>query len=150
MTYTGPKLTRISTSSPALGVRLCSYPRPPAVVIEVGGEIDARSVRSVSRYLIGFVHIGRPLVLDCSAVGFVNFAGFRAVLRFATECRQTGRDWALVASDAVKLLLPTATGLRLPVVDTLDEALLRLAETPDATWRLRSITTLESKMLAGD
>ncbi|ORA39910.1 STAS domain-containing protein [Mycobacterium aquaticum] len=150
MTYTGPKLTRISTCAPALGVRLCSYPRPPAVVIEVGGEIDARSVRHVSHYLIRFVHVGRPLVLDCSGVGFINFAGFRAILRFATECRQSGRDWVLVASDAVKLLLPTATGFGLPVAETLDEAVLRLAETPDATWRLRSVTTLECKKLAGD
>ena len=146
---TGPRFTRISTHSPALGVRLCSYPRPPAVVIEVGGELDARSSRYVSRYLMGFVRIGHPLVLDCSAVDFVNFPGFRAVLRFAMGCRQAGRDWVLVASDAVKLVLPAATGFRLTVVESLDEAFLRLAETPDREWRLRSITTVESKLLAG-
>ena len=149
MTYTGPKLTRISTVRAARGVRLCSYPRPPAVVIEVGGDIDARNVRDVSRYLIGFVHVGRPLVLDFSAVDFVDVTGFRAVLRFAAECRQARRDWVLVASDAVKLLLRVAPGYRLPVAESLDEALQRLAETPNAEWRLRSIKTVESKRLAG-
>lgn len=149
MTYTGPKLTRISTAPAPLGVRLCSYPRPPALVIEVGGEIDARSARGVSRYLTRFVHVGCPLVLDFSAVHFLNFAGFKAVLRFAAECRQAGRDWVLVASDAMKLLLPVASGYRLPVVDSLDEALQRLSETPKGEWRLRSITTVESKLLAG-
>jgi|SRR5690242_841121 anti-anti-sigma factor len=149
MTYTGPKLTRISTAPAALGVRLCSYPRPPALVIEVGGEIDARSARGVSRYLIGFAHVARPLVLDFSAVNFLDFAGFRAVLRFAAECRQAGRDWVLVASDAVKLLLPVAPGHQLPVVESLDEALRRLAETPTGDWRLRPIKTVESKRLSG-
>lgn len=150
MTNIGPRLTRISTAPAPLGVRLCSYPRPPALVIEVGGEIDARSARGVSRYLIRFVDVGCPLILDFSAVDFLNFAGFKAVLRFAAECRQAGRDWALVPSDAVKLLLPIASGHRLPVVDSLDEALHRLAETPNTEWRLRSITTVESKRLSGD
>jgi anti-anti-sigma factor len=120
------------------------------LVIEVGGDIDARNVRGVSGYLIRFVHVGRPLVLDFSAVDFVNVAGFKAVLRFAAECRQAGRDWVLVASDAVKLLLRVAPGYGLTVVESLDEALQQLAETPNAEWGLRSITTLESKTLAGD
>jgi len=149
VTYTGPKLTRISTVPAARGVRLCSYPRPPVLVIEVGGDIDARNAGGVNRYLLGFVHVGRPLVLDFGGVDFVDIAGFRAVLRFAAECRQARRDWFMVASDAVKLLLRAAPGYRLPVVESLAEALQRLAETPNAEWRLRSITTVESKRLAG-
>jgi anti-anti-sigma factor len=78
------------------GVQLCSRPRPPATVIAVSGEVDATNSERVKDYLVGFVHVDHPLVLDLSGVEFLGVAGFRAVIRFAVKCRRAEREWALV------------------------------------------------------
>jgi anti-anti-sigma factor len=115
-------------------VRLSSYPRPPAMVIEIGGEIDASNAQHVADYLVGFLHADRlvgfiqvdpPLVLDLRGVDFLGTAGFRVILRFAEACHRARRQWALVSSDAVRILLRVAPNHHLPVAGSLDAALQR-------------------------
>ena len=113
-----------------LGARLSSYPRRRATVIEVVGEIDAYNAQPVTDYLVGFIHGDHPLVLDLSGVDFLGTAGFRAILQFAEECRRTERHWALVSSDAVKILLRVAPNHHLPAVESVDAALERCAAAP--------------------
>jgi anti-anti-sigma factor len=118
-------------------VWLSSYPRPPATVIEVGGEIDACNAQQVTDYFADFIYVGHPLVLDLSGVDFLGTAGFRAILQFAEECRRAERHWALVSSDAVKILLRVAPNHHLPAAGSVDTALERFAggaETEVETW----------------
>jgi anti-anti-sigma factor len=130
----------VSRGGPGLKMRLSSYPRPPATVIAVGGEIDACNADHFSDYLMGFLHLDHPILLDLSDVEFLGTAGFRCVLRFADECATGGREWALVPSTAVDLLLRVVNYQGLPVLRSIDEALQHLA-----ALQGRSVTVLESK-----
>jgi anti-anti-sigma factor len=135
---------RVARGGPGLCVRLASYPRPPALVVEVGGEVDAFDADRVSDYLVGFVHGDRPLILDFTGVNFLDVAGFRSLLRFAAECRRAELEWVLVASDALNLLMRVAPHFRLPVVSSLEEALKRVSTMPNAEFRLRSAMSRQS------
>ena len=137
LTRTGT--TPITRGGPGLGVRLYSYPRRRATVIEVGGEIDACNAQHVTDYLADFIFVGHPLVLDLSGVDFLGTAGFGAILQFAEECRRAERHWALVSSDAVKILLRVVPNHRLPAAGSVDAALQRLAAVPKPTWKLRAV-----------
>ena len=137
LTHTGT--TPVTRGGPGLGVWLCSYPRPPATVIEVGGEIDAHNAQHVTDYLADFIYVDHPLVLDLSGVDFLGTAGFRAILQFAEECRRAKRHWALVNSDAVKILLRVAPDHHLPVAGSVNAALQRLAASPKPAWKLQTV-----------
>ena len=134
-----------------LGLRLSSQPRPPATLITISGEIGAYNAERVNDYVLRFVHIDHPLVLDLSRVEFLGTAGLRAILRFAAERRTLGQDRALVVSDAGKFLLrmavhhSLAAGKPLVAVRSVDEALQRLAALPNAGTRLQSLTSHEGK-----
>jgi anti-anti-sigma factor len=141
LTHTGT--TPVARGGPGLGVRLCSYPRPPATVIEVGGEIDAHNAQHVTDYLADFIYVCRPLVLDLSGVDFLGTAGFRAILQFAEECRRAERHWALVSSHAVKILLRVEPNHRLPTAGSVDTALQRFAAVPKPARKLRLVTAPE-------
>jgi anti-anti-sigma factor len=130
----------VARRGPGLGLRLCSYPRPPATVIEVGGEIDAHNVQHVTDYLADFIYVGHPLVLDLSGVDFLGTAGFSAILQFAEEYRRVERHWALVSSHAVKILLRVEPNHPLPTAGSVDTALQRFAAVPKPAWRLRAVT----------
>jgi anti-anti-sigma factor len=138
LTHTGT--APVARGGPGLGVRLCSYPRRRATVIEVGGEIDACNAQHVTDYLADFIFVGHPLVLDLSGVDFLGTAGFRAILQFAEECRRAERHWALVSSDAVKILLRVMPNHRLPAAGSVDTALERFAAVPKPMWKLRAVT----------
>ena len=115
-------------------------------MITVSGEVDACNAEHVRDYVVGFVHVDHPLVLDLSGVDFLGDEGFWAVMRFAVDCWRALREWALVSSDAVNLLLSlTASEYRLPAVGSVDEALQRFAALPDAPWRFQSVTRPECK-----
>lgn len=137
LTHTGA--TPVASGGPGLGVWLCSYPRPPATVIEVGGEIDAHNAQYVTDYFADFIYVGHPLVLDLSGVDFLGTAGFMAILQFAEECRRAERHWALVGSRAVKVLLRIEPNHRLPTAGSVDTALQRFAAMPKRAWKLRMV-----------
>jgi anti-anti-sigma factor len=121
-------------------VRLCSYPRPPATVIEVCGEIDAHNAQHVTDYLADFIYVVHPLVLDLSGVDFFGTAGFSAILQFAEECRLAERHWALVSSHAVRILLRVEPNHRVPMTGSVGTALQRFAAVPKPGWKLRAVT----------
>ena len=128
----------VALGGPGLRVRLPSYPRPPATVIEVGGEIDAHNAQHVTDYLADFIYVVHPLILDLSDVDFLGTAGFSAILQFAEECRRAERPWTLVSSHAVKILLGVEPNHRLPTAGSVDTALQRFAAVPKSAWKLRS------------
>lgn len=127
------------------GAEVCSYPRPPATVIAVRGDVDAAAADLVGTRLMGFTHLDQPLVLDLTGVAFLGPAGLRAVLRFAAACRRANLEWMLVTSPAMDFLLRSYTSSHgLPVVRTVGEAIQRLGEMPDTPWRRHCITPLAS------
>lgn len=122
------------------GLRLCSYPRLHATVIEVSGEIDAQNAQHVTDYFADFTYVGHPLVLNLSGVDFLGTAGFSAILQFADECRRAERHWALVVSPAVKTLLRLQPNHRLPTAASVETALQRFAALPKPARTLRLVT----------
>jgi anti-anti-sigma factor len=135
----------VARGGPGVGVRLYSYPRPSATVIEVSGEIDASNDQLVTDYFADFIYVGHPLVLDLSGVDFLGTAGFDAILQFDDECRRAQRHWALVGSDAVKILLRLDPDHRLPAAGSVDAALERFAALPKPARRLRVVSAVEAK-----
>jgi anti-anti-sigma regulatory factor len=117
-------------------VRARSYANPPATVVELGGSIDFCDAEQVGDYLLGFVHVDHPLVLDLSRLEFLCAAGFRSVMRFATECDLAHRHWKLLSSNAVDALLRAVPDHGFPVAESLDDALRQLAHTPNTWTRL--------------
>ena len=132
--------TPVAHGGPGLGVRLRSYTRRRATVIEVDGEIDASNAQYVTDYFAEFIYVGHPLVLDLSGVDFLGTAGFKAILQFADECRRAERHWALVSSPAVKILLRVESNHRLPTAGSVETALQRFAALPKQARKLRVVT----------
>ena len=79
----------------------------PAVVVAVGGDLDASNADDVSAYVHRFVPHGPALVLDITDVGFLGVQGLRAVIGLVEECRRTGVACAVVASQSAVRLLRT-------------------------------------------
>jgi anti-anti-sigma regulatory factor len=117
-------------------VRARSCANPPATVIELRGYIDFCDAEPVGDYLVGFVHVDHPLVLDLSGLEFLCAAGFRAIMRFAAECDLAHRHWKLLSSSAVDALLRAVPDHGFPVAESLDDALRQLADTPNTWTRL--------------
>jgi anti-anti-sigma factor len=117
----------IARGGRGLRVRLSSYPRPPATIVAIGGEIDACNAEYFGDYVLGFLHVDHPMVLDLTGVEFLGTAGFRIILRFASECEALQRDWAVVCSEAVNLLQRVTRDSCLPGAASVDEALQKLA-----------------------
>ncbi|MET9952460.1 STAS domain-containing protein [Streptomyces sp. NPDC006339] len=95
-------------------------------ILTVGGEMDVETATFVHHHIANqFLHGRRHLVLDLSALTFMDSSGLNVVIKGAREARERGGDLHLVAPmPAVRRLLEI-TGLTVttPLHADLDEAL---------------------------
>ncbi|MGW0119656.1 STAS domain-containing protein [Streptomyces sp. NPDC003327] len=108
-------------------------------LLTVGGEMDAETATFLHHHVANqFLHGRRHLVLDLSALSFMDSSGLNVVIKAAREARERGGDVHLVApTPAVRRLLEI-TGLTVttPVHEDIEEALATVgrgdsvAETP--------------------
>ncbi|MER7515522.1 STAS domain-containing protein [Streptomyces sp. NPDC126499] len=95
-------------------------------VLTVGGEMDVDTATFVHHHVANqFLHGRRHLVLDLSALSFMDSSGLNVVIKAVREARERGGDVHLVApTPAVRRLLEI-TGLTVttPIHETIDEAL---------------------------
>ena len=94
-------------------------------VISISGEIDASNVDDVSRRASERVSDCAALIVDLAEVDFIAIDGLHALFALNMQCARTGTTWALIASQAVNLLLRVGDHDKLlPAVGSATEALL--------------------------
>ncbi|MGW0118573.1 STAS domain-containing protein [Streptomyces sp. NPDC003327] len=95
-------------------------------VLSVGGELDMETVGRLEDHLRQQLGQGRPhLVLDLSAVGFMDSSGLNVLIRAVHMARENGGDLYLAApTSAVRRILEiTGVTTTMPPHDGVAEAL---------------------------
>lgn len=132
---------RVTSRHPGMSLR--TQFQPGMLIVQVRGAIEACSAARLSDQITDLANPDRPVILDLRGVNFINDDGFYALVRFAEASRRTGMRWALVTGEAVdRLLSVTPNTDRLPIADSVDEAMQRLpSHHPASSQPHRSVTT---------
>jgi anti-anti-sigma factor len=94
-------------------------------VISISGEIDASNADALNRRASELASEGGALILDLAEVDFIALDGLHALFALNMQCARTGTTFALIASQAVNLLLRVGDHDKLlPAVGSATEALL--------------------------
>lgn len=105
------------------GAQLHVQPHGLATVLRVEGEIDASNSDLVAQAARRLVRLRVPLILDVTRVSYLGSAGLRALLLVDDECRLARLHCSVVGGEALHRLTRLVTGLSLPLVDSVAEAL---------------------------
>ncbi|MFF9340684.1 MULTISPECIES: STAS domain-containing protein [unclassified Streptomyces] len=100
---------------------------PRTAVLSVGGELDMETAARLEDRLTEQLGLGRcHLVLDLSALGFMDSSGLNVLIRVLHRARETGGDLHLAApTPAVRRILEiTGVTVTLPPHDGVAEALV--------------------------
>jgi anti-anti-sigma factor len=94
-------------------------------VISISGEIDASNADTLNRRASELVSEGGALIVDLAEVDFIALDGLHALFALNMQCARTSTTLALIASQAVNLLLRVGDHDKLiPAVGSATEALL--------------------------
>ena len=99
---------------------------PGTAILVVGGELDVDTATLLHHHMANqFLHGRRHLVLDLSALTFMDSSGLNVLIKGAREARQLAGDLHLVAPTPAVSRLLEITGLNLttPLHSDVDEAL---------------------------
>lgn len=105
------------------GAQLHVQVRGLATVLRVEGEIDASNADLLAQAARRFVRLRVPLILDVSRVEYLGSAGLRALLLVDDECQLARLHCSVVGGESLHRLTRLVTGLRLPLVDSVADAL---------------------------
>ncbi|OBH90356.1 STAS domain-containing protein [Mycobacterium scrofulaceum] len=105
------------------GARLDVQAHGQATVLRISGEIDASNADLLSAAIRRFVRLRAPLILDFSHVDYLGSAGLRVLLHVQDECRLARLHCSVVGGAALRRLTRVVTGLGLPLVDSVGDAL---------------------------
>ncbi|EFG75855.1 STAS domain protein [Mycobacterium parascrofulaceum ATCC BAA-614] len=94
-----------------------------ATVLRIQGELDASNADLVAQAIRRFVRLRAPLILDLRRVEYLGSAGLRALLLVQEECQLVRLHCSVVGGVALRRLTRLVTGLGLPLVDSVSEAL---------------------------
>jgi anti-sigma B factor antagonist len=103
------------------------------VIAEVTGDIDVSTVARVREPLFELADGGQPLIVDLNQVTFIDSTGLGVLIGAARRAAAHGASVHAVCSQpqALKLLWLTGVDRRIPLSDTVDEALMLLTASPD-------------------
>ncbi|MFF8606808.1 STAS domain-containing protein [Streptomyces sp. NPDC015346] len=104
-------------------------------ILTVGGELDIETATFLHHHVANqFLHGRRHLVLDLSALSFMDSSGLNVVIKGSREAREMGGDLHLVApTPAVRRLLEiTGLNVTTPIHADVDEALGAVREKDSA------------------
>lgn len=109
------------------GAWLCQYVENGAMIVQIGGEIDACNADRLSENVFRYAATASALVVDTVAVDFCSVRGLRHLMALDQHCHAFGIQWALVATGAVRRMLE-ATGVNsaLPLTNSISTALQSL------------------------
>lgn len=128
--FPAPSSMRSSSQfgDPSSGLRSITECIGSAVVIHVGGDIDASNEKSWRRLLSSNASIAiapGPLVIDIRALEFMGSCAYAALANEAARCRNRGVNLRLVSSQPVVARTIAACGLGslLPMYTSVENAL---------------------------
>ncbi|MET7607680.1 STAS domain-containing protein [Streptomyces avermitilis] len=125
----------MSTEQSPLSIDV-TLPREDVALVTVKGFLDVDTGTELHHHLANQMHHGRRhLLLDLSAVPFMDSSGINIILKAYKETRRVEGSVRLIdPAPAVQRILDlTGVSLTVPSAKNLDDA---LAETGDATDRL--------------
>ena len=99
--------------------------RDGATVVALSGDLDIATRRAAREALqAALAEGGGPLVLDLTAVGFLDSTGLTVLVNTANDAQRAGRSFAVVAPDGQARRTLEISGIEeeLNVVSTLAEA----------------------------
>lgn len=101
-----------------------------ALIVELVGDLDARSAGTVQEKLIGLLTGRSSVVLDFTGTLYISSAGLRALLVVYRAARAAGTGLAVVGLSSELRGVLAATGFLgfLTVADSVDSGLLALNE----------------------
>ncbi|OBH19070.1 STAS domain-containing protein [Mycobacterium sp. E3247] len=108
------------------GAQLYVQAHSLANLVRIAGEIDASNANLVSTAIRRFVRLRAPLILDLGRVTYLGSAALRVLLLIQDECQLCGVRYSVVSCVALRRLTRLITGLGLPLVDSVAEALQRI------------------------
>jgi anti-sigma B factor antagonist len=103
-----------------MGPTLCVCPRGSGAIVRIEGEIDVCVADRVQQLLLRIMRMHGPrLLLDLSAVSFIDCAGLRAVMLTLRHAGLHGWSMHLIAASAMTRKMITLTGMEgvLPIRD---------------------------------
>ncbi|GAB3033066.1 anti-sigma factor antagonist [Mycobacterium bourgelatii] len=126
----GPASARLSShvSEPHSGLRAVTECTGSAVVVQVGGDIDASNEnvwrRLVSRSAAIAIAPG-PFIIDLRELEFMGSCAYAVLAQEAVRCRRRGVSLRLVAGQPIVARTIAACGLRriLPLYSSVENAL---------------------------
>ncbi|KAA1249629.1 anti-sigma factor antagonist [Mycobacterium simiae] len=126
----GPTSTRLSShlSDPHSGLRALTETTGSAVVVHVGGDIDASNEvvwqRLISRSAAIAIAPG-PFVVDVRDLEFMGSCAYAVLAQESVRCRRRGVSLRLVTNQPIVARTIAACGLRrlLPMYSTVETAL---------------------------
>jgi anti-sigma B factor antagonist len=105
-----------------------------AAVVEVAGAVDLTTVAPLRERLFEVAEQGQPLIVDLNQVSFMDSAGLGVLIGATHRVDARGGSLHAVCSrpQTRKLLWLTGVDRRIPLSDTVDEALALLAASKEA------------------
>jgi len=103
-----------------MGPTLCVCPGGSGAIVRIEGEIDVCAADRVQQLLLRIMRMHGPrLLLDLSAVSFIDCAGLRAVMLTLRHAELHGWSMHLIAASAMTRKMITLTGMEgvLPIRD---------------------------------
>lgn len=94
-------------------------------VVALSGEIDLQSSPDVRRFLLGHLGKGRNVVVDMSAVGYIDSSGVASLVEAYQTARKGGLKFALaqVGTSTMRVLQLARLDRVFAIHATLDEGL---------------------------
>ncbi|OBK16063.1 anti-sigma factor antagonist [Mycobacterium asiaticum] len=126
----GPASTRLSSqvADPNSGLRAVTECTGSAVVLHVGGDIDASNETVWQRLLSRSASIAiapGPFVVDVRELDFLGSCAYAVLAQESVRCRRRGVNLRLVSNQPIVARTIAACGLRrlLPMYSTVENAL---------------------------
>lgn len=97
---------------------------PAALVLHVEGEVDLLTAPSLKQHVVELIERGRLIIVDCSALRFLDMAGIHVLEDCHQRAGQAGRQFFLVGSTPLvhNILAVTQLNQRVPLFDTVAQA----------------------------
>ena len=106
--------------TPPGGLSLQGGDRPAAYVVHVNGEVDGLNTPKLQAYLEEAAGSGRHIIVDLSAVTFLDLNGLRLLEIYHQRCRDRGRRLVVIAPSGMPRRIMDIVGFtqEIPVVQS--------------------------------